>query len=215
MVWFIGGLAPGEGAMVTQYATWGRGRRLAVDALEQGKGAEVVLAHLRKEDKKDEIRQYGIVDLDGGTAQFTGNEVEGDFFAISGETWTVQGNTLASQEVVKAAAEIMEAGEGTLGDRLLAALEAGAAEGGDKRCDPGEAARSAFLYVAQPGDKAHEPSLEYRASGSGAVEELASEYAQGEAACASVPGSGRLPLWPLAMVVGLLGMRFRRHSVEN
>jgi uncharacterized Ntn-hydrolase superfamily protein len=212
MVWFIGGLAPGEGAMVSQYATWGRGRRLAVEALEQGRGVEAVLDLLRKEDRKDEIRQYGIVRLDGGAAQFTGKEVEATDYALAGDTWAVQGNTLASRAVVEAAAAVMRAGQGTLGDRLLTALEAGADEGGDKRCDPGDAARSAFLYVAQPGDKANEPSLEYRASGKGAVEELANEYANGEAACASVRGAEHMPIWPVALVIGLFGMRFRRNS---
>ena len=70
---------------------------------------------------------------------------------------------LASPEVVAAALarfeQVRADCRSTLHDRLIAALEAGAASGGDRRCEPALAALSAFLEVAGPDDAPDAPSL--------------------------------------------------------
>ncbi|MFP5379126.1 MAG: DUF1028 domain-containing protein, partial [Vicinamibacteria bacterium] len=48
--------------------------------------------------------------------------------------YSVQGNILASDEVVTAGVEALIAAEGTLADRVMAAMEAADAKGGDRRC---------------------------------------------------------------------------------
>ena len=204
MVWFIAGLVPGEGAVVSQYATWRKGRETGEDRLASGHSPAEVLRELRQMDEDDGIRQYGVVSLSAAPVTFTGAAVEAPALTRQGETWTVQGNTLADRAVVIEAAAVMEAAEGSLQDRLLAALEAGAAAGGDGRCEADEAARSAFLYVARPNDKPREPSVEYRASGSGAVGELSAKVAEGHMSCShsAVGGLGGLGLLGLALALG-------------
>ncbi len=49
--------------------------------------------------------------------------------------------------------------ETTLGDALIAALEAGASEGGDRRCPKEQTALTAFIAVARPDDTAEVPHL--------------------------------------------------------
>lgn len=207
MVWYIAGLAPGRGAVAAQYATWLKARREATDLLEQGEAPEAVLAAVLDMDDEPAIRQYAVVSLDAPPATWTGAEVEEPALIVSGETWSVQGNTLASDDVVTRAAAAFEATEGEpLADRLLAGLEAGAAAGGDSRCEPEDAAKSAFLYVAAAEDRRREPTVEVRASGKGAVAELALRYAAGRGSCAS---AGRAPSW-LGAVLALLALLRRR-----
>lgn len=211
MVWFIAGLVPGEGVIAAQYATSRHERETGEDLLREGERPAAVLKALRAQDEDAALRQYGIVALGEAPVTFTGGEVEGPALTVEGEGWTAQGNTLASEAVVEAAAAVMEAGEGSLADRLMEALEAGAAEGGDARCAPEDAAKSAFLYVAEPGDRAHEPTVEVRASGAGAVEELADDYAAGRMSCSAVGGvrAGGLGLLWAVMLGGLSRRRPR------
>jgi uncharacterized Ntn-hydrolase superfamily protein len=75
---------------------------------------------------------------------------------------SVQGNLLQGPDVVRAALAAFEgqACGASLADRLLAGLEAGAARFGDRRCARSQAALSAFLSVAAPGDDPRRPLLE-------------------------------------------------------
>ena len=206
MVWGIAGLAPGHGVVAAQYDTWVKGRKHAVAALEEGQSPSDALAGLLDEDKSPEVRQWAIVGFDSAPVGYTGAEVEAPFAIQAGDTWSVQGNTLASEDVVTSSAAAFEQAEGPLADRLVEALQAGAAEGGDHRCDPEDAAKSAFVYVAVDGDRGREPTVELRASGRGAVAELAERYAEGDRSCGVAAGrpSGLLAL------ISLLAARRRR-----
>jgi uncharacterized Ntn-hydrolase superfamily protein len=133
----VGSIVPfakaGVGAIATQSlanVTYGP-RGLAL--LEEGLSAEDVLAQLLESDDDREFRQVGIIAADGTTAQFTGSECLEWAGGRSGENYCVQGNILAGEEVVDAMAEAFENTEGELADRLLAALDAGDAAGGDTR----------------------------------------------------------------------------------
>jgi uncharacterized Ntn-hydrolase superfamily protein len=112
-------------------------------------------------DSEVDIRQYGAVTLHQGTIQtggFTGlenNEWAGDR-QDSTHAASVQGNTLESQAVVSdalAAFSAADIGPVQLPDRLIRALEAASAAGGDRRCNSQsgfqQTAQAAFIMVAK------------------------------------------------------------------
>jgi uncharacterized Ntn-hydrolase superfamily protein len=111
------------------------------------------------------LRQYGAVTLAAPDepASFTGAWTADWAGAESAPGVSVQGNSLVGPEVVSGALAAFEAeGDGCrprLADRLMAALRAGSAAGGDKRCVPELSALSAFLVVAAPGDPTDAPGL--------------------------------------------------------
>ena len=88
----------------------------------------------------------GIVDADGWPATFTGRKCNAWAGGRTGKNYTVQGNILTGREVVDAMAEAFEKAEGELGARLITALEAGQAAGGDRR-----GRQSAALFVVREG----------------------------------------------------------------
>ncbi len=203
-VWGIAGLAPGHGVVAAQYDTWVRGREDAVLLLTEGASPADALQATLDSDRSPEFRQWAMISLEGAPAGYTGAEVEQPAAIVAGDVWSVQGNTLASEAVVTATAEAWLASEGALADRLVAAMVAGADLGGDHRCDPAAAAKSAFVYVAGPEDRASEPAVELRASGRGAVGELAERYAEGERSCAT---GGRASLGALILAILAAGAR--------
>ena len=75
---------------------------------------------------------------------------------------SVQGNILPNTIVVSEALKVFESGlkngQMSFADRLMAALEAGAAAGGDRRCGK-QKARSAFIFVANYADALGSPYL--------------------------------------------------------
>ena len=156
----------GVGVVATQsFARLDYGRK-GLELMRLGAAAPEALSILLREDPAPETRQVGMVDAQGRAASWTGaqafewrgGQVGGDAteaFApvartagtlLTGSGWAAQGNILVSEATVRAMAETFEATTGPLGDRLLAALLAGGAAGGDKR---GE--QSAALVVVRPG----------------------------------------------------------------
>ena len=95
--------------------------------------------------------------LAGGEANFTGAEDEDSAGRVSGPSASVQGNILAGSGVVGASLEafqeVMDQPGAVLSDGLVAALEAGAMQGGDGRCPQEQAAQSAFPAVVGSGDQ--------------------------------------------------------------
>jgi uncharacterized Ntn-hydrolase superfamily protein len=125
---------PEVGAVATQSfikASYGaEGLRL----LAQGESAPDALARLLADDDGREQRQVGIVDREGRTAAYTGSgcaEWAGD---RRGPSYAAQGNMLVSGDTLAALAETFEGDGATLlAERLLGALAAGQAAGGDRR----------------------------------------------------------------------------------
>jgi uncharacterized Ntn-hydrolase superfamily protein len=102
--------------------------------LEDGLDAETVLERLLSDDPDRAVRQLGVVDRDGSSAAFTGNECRPWFGHITGDGFTVQGNLLVGEETIAAMAHVYkETGDEELPERLMLVLEAGQAGGGDSR----------------------------------------------------------------------------------
>jgi uncharacterized Ntn-hydrolase superfamily protein len=125
---------------------------------------------LKAEDPNHASRQYGIVDLKGRSAGYSGasngkqsldrqGRVEGTDVYFS-----IQGNILAGDDVVEEAVKAFKQSKGTLADRVMAAMEAADSRGGDRRCncntkpDPpapcdNKTAHVSYIVAANKGDK--------------------------------------------------------------
>ncbi len=146
----VGAVVPyaqsGVGAIATQaFANTTYGPK-GLALLRKGLTPEQVLKRLLAEDKDREQRQVGIVDAKGRAAAFTGKKCLPWAGHLVGKGYTVQGNILAGEQVVKAMAQAFESTKGELAERLMAALEAGEAAGGDAR-----GKQSAALLVVRKG----------------------------------------------------------------
>ncbi|HEY7123249.1 MAG TPA: DUF1028 domain-containing protein [Ktedonobacterales bacterium] len=133
----VGAVVPwaraGVGAIATQSwanTTYGPD---GLDLLAQGKSPDEVMAALTGADEHRALRQAGIVDAKGRAATYTGSECFAWCGGITGPNYTCQGNILVSEATVQAMARAFEATTGGLWDRLVAALAAGQAAGGDSR----------------------------------------------------------------------------------
>ncbi len=140
----------GVGAVATQASTRTAYGAELLDMLESGMSPRDALNAATAADEGRENRQVGVVSVDGRAAQFTGSG-PGDWAGHrSGPNYAAQGNVLVGAEVVDAVAETFEASEGSgrhLADRLVAALEAGQAMGGDRRVGR---MQSASVVVVDP-----------------------------------------------------------------
>ncbi len=133
----VGAVVPfakaGIGAVATQsYANTAYGPQ-ALDLMSQGKTAEEAIELITSDDEERHLRQVGVIDALGNPATFTG---EGCYDWAGGQTgkhYAAQGNILVGEDTVKAMGETFESTEGSLAERLLTALNAGQAAGGDSR----------------------------------------------------------------------------------
>jgi uncharacterized Ntn-hydrolase superfamily protein len=124
----------GVGAVATQ--SW-PSLYLAIDALrlmEDGHPAADALERVLADDPGRDVRQLGVVDAQGGSAAFSGADCTEWYGEITGPGFASQGNMLIGGETVSAMAESFAASVHLdLAERLMRALEAGQAVGGDKR----------------------------------------------------------------------------------
>jgi uncharacterized Ntn-hydrolase superfamily protein len=146
----VGAVVPwaraGVGAIATQSYANTRYGPLGLKYLEQGLKPKEVIEKLTADDSSAQRRQVGVVDAAGRTATFTGTKCHGWAGGRTGKNYTVQGNILTGPEVVDAMAGAFEKAQGELGSRLITALEAGQAAGGDRR-----GRQSAALFIAREG----------------------------------------------------------------
>lgn len=133
----VGSIAPfakaGIGAISTQAAANVTYGPKGLDMLAEGMSPDQVLEKLLGEDEGRARRQVGIIDAEGNARTYTGDGCSDWAGGIAGKNFAVQGNILTGEAVVKAMAETFEKAEGDLGTRMLAAMEAGQAAGGDSR----------------------------------------------------------------------------------
>lgn len=101
--------------------------------LEEGLSAQETLRKLVAEDPRPEVRQAAVVDAKGQVAAHTGRECLEWAGHVTGKGYSCQGNILVSSKVVESMARAYEETPGDLIDKLLAALSAGQAAGGDRR----------------------------------------------------------------------------------
>ena len=137
----------GVGAIATQASTNESFGPLGLDMLRKGSAAPEVVQALIAADSGSAHRQLGIVDAGGRSAAHTGASCSAWAGHRTGRGYSIQGNILAGEAVV---AEMERAFLGTAGElsaRLLAALEAAQAAGGDKR-----GMQSAAILVVRPSD---------------------------------------------------------------
>jgi uncharacterized Ntn-hydrolase superfamily protein len=124
----------GIGAVATQ--SW-PSLYLAIDALElmgRGSDAQQALDRVLADDPGRGVRQLGAVDASGKSATFSGDECTGWYGGETGPGFAAQGNMLIRGETVSAMADTFRStADLELAERLLQALEAGQAGGGDKR----------------------------------------------------------------------------------
>ncbi|MEL6444506.1 MAG: DUF1028 domain-containing protein [Bacteroidota bacterium] len=153
----------GVGAVATQsFAELDYGIK-GLELMRHGATAEEALTILLRNDPGAAQRQVGIVDAQGNAASWTGagcfdwaggrvgqaggaSAASGAGTVVTGTGFTAQGNILVSEETVQAMADTYLATDGGLGDKLVAAMLAGGAAGGDKR---GE--QSAALLIVKAG----------------------------------------------------------------
>jgi uncharacterized Ntn-hydrolase superfamily protein len=124
--------AAGVGAVATQNITDPRLGALGLDLLRRGFGAEATVAQLVQAGRFPEFRQLAVVDQDGAVASHSGARALGINGAAPGAGCIAAGNMLASAAVLPAMVASFAANEAEhLAERLLRALEAGAAAGGE------------------------------------------------------------------------------------
>jgi uncharacterized Ntn-hydrolase superfamily protein len=123
----------GVGAVATQsFVDPGYGER-ALSLLRRGVPPAVAMAQLVAADAQRDVRQVAIVDNTGRVAVHTGRKAIADAGHLTGAGYSVQANLMANARVWPEMARAYERTSGDLADRLLAALDAAEAAGGDIR----------------------------------------------------------------------------------
>jgi uncharacterized Ntn-hydrolase superfamily protein len=145
----VGAVVPwvesGVGAIATQsWANTTYGPR-GLELLRRGAMPDEAVKKLTVDDENAAERQVGIVDAHGRSATYTGAKCKDWAGGAAGPNYAAQGNILAGKGVVDGMIRAFTETRGYLADRLVAALRAGQAAGGDRRGQ-----QSAALYIAKP-----------------------------------------------------------------
>ena len=133
----VGAVVPwakaGVGAIATQaWANTSYGPH-GLELLASGLSAEEVITQLTNADEGRAERQVGVIGVKGAPATYTGSQCFPWAGGRVGEHYTCQGNILVGEDTILAMARTFEETPGQLCDRLVAALAAGQAAGGDSR----------------------------------------------------------------------------------
>ena len=117
---------------------------LVYEEIRKGTDPQRIIELLReqeeqKENSQMERRQFGILDLQGRSAGFNGDQNSAASLYVSGQVGDdlfvqVQGNILFDNDVAEDAVLAFMRAKGTLADRVMAAMEGADKAGGDKRC---------------------------------------------------------------------------------
>lgn len=167
----VGVLVPYARSGVGAIATQARVNPLlgydGLDLLERGHTAEETLRILLDSDPDPEKRQVGIVDSRGSPVTHTGTQTDRWRGHLVGTNYAVMGNLLVGEEVVVAMSEAYAASlEEPFAERLMRALEAGQAVGGDKRGSQSAAIRIVedrpYPYLDLRVDEHSDPVVELR-----------------------------------------------------
>jgi uncharacterized Ntn-hydrolase superfamily protein len=156
-----------------------------------GKSAEEALAALIAADPNPAVRQVAMVDAAGRVAVHTGEDAIIEACDQAGPSYSVQANLMLKPTVCAAMARAYETAEGDLAERMMAALEAAQAEGGDIRGKQSAALLIVSGDEGEPawGDRMNEGD-EHMASGD--LEEAVESYAAAEALA---PESHEMVFW--------------------
>jgi len=139
--WGKGGVA----AIASQASSNPMFGEMGVALLERGFTVEEARDMMIGMDEGALNRQFAIIDINGNTAAWTSPDITDWKGHHCGVNYCAQGNTLTGPDVVLDMAAAFEASEGPLAARLLTALEAAEAAGGDRR-----GTQSAGLLILEP-----------------------------------------------------------------
>jgi uncharacterized Ntn-hydrolase superfamily protein len=133
----VGNVVPwvkaGVGAVATQAAGIGAYGPRVLALLEQGLAPAAAIAATLADDEEPETRQLGVVAADGRSATHTGSGCIAWAGHRTGPGYAAQGNLLAGEAVVTEMERVLLETSGSLAERLVSALEAAQAAGGDAR----------------------------------------------------------------------------------
>lgn len=136
--WFsVGPIVPwaeaGVGAVATQSFVDPSYGKLGLDLMRSGRSAPDALKGLLAADEGREVRQVAMIDSQGRVDAWTGkNDIQAAGHHV-GKDYSVQANLMLNDKVWPAMAAAFEATKGDLADRMMAALDAAQAAGGDIR----------------------------------------------------------------------------------
>ena len=146
----------GVGVVATQaFANVSFGHR-GLQLLKQGMGAKQAVEALIASDEAREMRQLAIVDAQGEVATHTGKKCIPMAGHIVGVDHSVQANLMINEKVWPAMDKAFQSAEGPLPERMLLALEAGEATGGDIR---GRQSAALLVVRGRPTGKSWEDRL--------------------------------------------------------
>lgn len=121
----------GVGAVASQNITDPTLGPLALDLMQAGATAAQAIARIRADSAFIDYRQVLVIDAAGGTAIHSGPNALGIWAEAQGRDVASGGNLLANPGVPQAIVAGFEGSTGHLGDRLIAAMRAGVAAGGE------------------------------------------------------------------------------------
>ena len=121
----------GVGAVASQNVTDPTLGPLTLDLMANGMSSAEAIAEIKATQKNLEFRQVLAIDAEGATAFHSGSNSLGIWTQAEGRDVVAAGNLLANAEVPAAIVSGFENATGHIGDRLLAAMQAGLAAGGE------------------------------------------------------------------------------------
>ena len=200
----VGALCPyalsGVGALSTQALVNPLYGMRGLTRLAQGMAPTDVLRTLIYPDAGRDHRQVHLIDAEGNLAVHTGVECIDWCGHVTGEGFSVAGNMLAGPQVIEDTAQFYDAGrELPFAERLIAAMQAGEAAGGDKR---GKQAVALIVCTTEAypaldlrvddhprSTRRDEPPLRARASSAFSPSSLVCQTARGPPASPTAPRS--------------------------
>ncbi len=168
---YIGSVAVGEGGGLSQAYVYQAGKVQIFEGLRAGFAPQQILDGLLNTTPQIQKRAFGIVGRNGPAANFLGTQAGTAQLGITGSlgdlTYSIQGSGLTGEVVIQQAEQALIQSGGDLGQRVMQAMEAAAALGGDGRCscnqfDPPScgapppmfthSSYTSFLIIARLGD---------------------------------------------------------------
>lgn len=216
----------GVGAVATQSLADPAYGPLGLDLMRAGRSAQQSLDALLAGDEEREGRQVAFVHSTGAIAVHTGSGCIAEAGHIAGDQFSVQANMMANDTVWDAMANAYRTADGDLAERMLVALEAAEAEGGDIR---GKQSASLLVVAAESSgqpwkDRSYDLRIEDHATpipemrrlvrlrraylhmtagdealGRGSMDEALDQYARAENL---VPEVVEMPFWKAVTLVG-------------
>ena len=147
---------PGVGAIATQSLVNVSFGPRGLEMLKSGMTSQQALDELIKSDEGEAFRQVSIIDTAGNIATHTGKKCIADASHIIGENYSVQANMMLNDKVVPAMSEAFEKSKGSLAERMIEAMKAAQAAGGDIR---GQQSASLLIVKTKSSGKIWEDRL--------------------------------------------------------